>query len=129
MIVSAKALADREKKRLDVKKSTYRAILEQFSRKISNAATLGMHEVFLTTPRFVIGFPAYDVELASAYLGRQLVRLGYKVEQAAPLTVRITWDKPTPSTRAVVIDHSNDQELPTLANLRKTAQSIRSKKR
>jgi hypothetical protein len=128
-VVTAKELAERERKRLDVKKSTYRAILEQFSRKISNAATLGMHEVFLTTPRFVIGFPAYDVETATVYLSRQLVRLGYRVRKTAPLTVHVTWEKPTPSNHVVVIDHSNEEQLPTLANLHKTAQSIRSKKR
>jgi len=129
MIVSAKTLAERERKRLDIKKSIYRAILQQFSRKISNAATLGVHEVFLTTPRFVIGFPAYDVEVATKYLARQLTRLGYTVRPTAPLTMHVTWDKPMPSTHAVVIDHSNDEQLPTLANLHKTAQSIRSKKR
>ena len=129
MIVSAKTLAEREKKRLDVKKATYRAILEQFSRKMSNAATLGLHEVFLTTPRFIIGFPAYDVEVATVYLARQLTRLGYAVRPTAPLTMHVTWVKPVSSTHAVVIDHSNDEQLPTLANLHKTAQSIRSKKR
>jgi hypothetical protein len=129
VVVTAKELAERERKRLDVKKSTYRAILEQFSRKISNAATLGMHEVFLTTPRFVIGFPAYDVETATVYLSRQLVRLGYRVRKTAPLSVHVTWEKPTPSNHVVVIDHSNEEQLPTLANLHKTAQSIRSKKR
>lgn len=103
--------------------------MEQFSRKISNAATLGMHEVFLTTPRFVIGFPAYDVETATVYLSRQLVRLGYRVRKTAPLSVHVTWEKPTPTNHVVVIDHSTEQQLPTLANLHKTAQSIRSKKR
>lgn len=128
-IVSAKALAERERKRLDVKKATYRAILEQFSRKISNAATLGLHEVILTTPRFVIGFPAYEVEIATAYLARQLTRLGYTVRPTTPMSLHVTWEKPTPSTHTVVIDHSNDEQLPTLANLHKTAQSLRAKKR
>jgi hypothetical protein len=127
-IVSAKALAERERKRLDVKKATYRAILEQFSRKISNAATLGLHEVFLTTPRFVIGFPAYDVDTATSYLARQLTRLGYTVRLTAHTTVHVSWEKPVPSNHVVVIDHSNDEQLPTLANLHKTAQTIRSKK-
>ena len=128
-IVTAKALAERERKRLDVKKATYRAILEQFSRKISNAATLGLHEVILTTPRFVIGFPAYSIETATAYLARQLNRLGYTVRPTTPTSLHVTWEKPMPSTHAVVIDHSNDEQLPTLANLHKTAQSLRAKKR
>jgi hypothetical protein len=129
MVVSAKALAERERKRLDVKKATYRAILEQFSRKISNVATLGHHEVILTTPRFIIGFPAYNVETATTYLARQLSRLGYTVRPATPMSLHVTWEKPTPSTHVVVIDHSNDEQLPTLANLHKTAQTIRAKKR
>lgn len=129
MVVSAKALAERERKRLDVKKATYRAILEQFSRKISNAATLGHHEVILTTPRFVIGFPAYEVETATTYLARQLNRLGYTVRMTTPMSLHVTWEKPTPSTHVVVIDHSNDEQLPTLANLHKTAQTLRAKKR
>lgn len=128
-IVSAKALAERERKRLDVKKATYRAILEQFSRKISNAATLGLHEVILTTPRFVIGFPAYEVVTATAYLARQLTRLGYTVRATTPTSLHVTWEKPTPSNHVVVIDHSNDEQLPTLANLHKTAQTLRAKKR
>lgn len=128
MVVSAKELAERERKRLDVKKATYRAILEQFSRKISNASTLGHHEVLLTTPRFVIGFPAYDHEVATAYLGRQLTRLGYKARLTTPMSIHVSWEKPVPSNHVVVIDHSHEEQLPTLANLHKTAQSIRSKK-
>lgn len=128
MVVTARELAERERKRLEVKKSTYRAILEQFSRTISNAASLGSHKVILTTPRFVIGFPSYHHDTASNYLERQLRRLGYTVERMMPHVFHVTWNKPTPGsgtyTPPVVIDHSND--LPNLANLAKTAQHIRS---
>jgi hypothetical protein len=127
MVVSARQLADRERKRLDCRKATYKAILEQFSRKISNAATLGAHELVLTTPTFVIGYPVYDVTAATTYLERQLSRLGYTVRRAMPNAVHVSWARPVPSTHTVVIDHSND--LPTLANLAKTAQKIRSSAR
>jgi Family of unknown function (DUF5759) len=127
MVVSAKMLADRERKRLDIKKTIYRAILEQFSRKISNVAGLGGHECFVTTPNFLVGFPAYDVGIATLYLERQLVRLGYTVRRTLPTTLQVTWPKPVPSNHVTVIDHQHD-ELPTLANLHKTAQTIRAKK-
>jgi hypothetical protein len=127
MVVSARQLADRERKRLDGRKATYKAILEQFSRKISNAATLGAHDIVLTTPTFVIGYPAYDVTTATTYLERQLGRLGYRVRRALPNAIHVTWERPKASNHTVVIDHSADEEhqLPTLANLAKTAQKIR----
>jgi hypothetical protein len=129
MAVSARQLADRERKRLDGRKATYKAILDQFSRKISTAATLGAHDVMLTTPTFVIGFPAYDVDTATTYLERQLVRLGYKTRRAMPNTIHVSWERPRASNHVTVIDHSADEQyLPTLANLAKTAQKIRNKK-
>ena len=124
-MISARTLADRDRKRIDIKKSTYRAILEQFCRKINNASTLGNHDVFLTTPRFVVGFPAYDVFVATSYLERQLKRLGYKVERAMPHVLHVSWEKPK-TTQTVVIDHAQE-ELPTLVNLHKTAQQLRKK--
>lgn len=128
MVVSARQLADRERKRLDIRKATYKAILEQFSRKISNVASLGGHDVMLTTPTFLIGFPAYDVNTATSYLERQLSRLGYSTRRAMPTVIHVTWEKPVPSNKPVVIDHSHDEELPSLMNLAKTAQKIRRSK-
>jgi hypothetical protein len=129
MVVSARELAEREKKRLDVRKATYKAILEQFSRKIANVASLGGHDLMLTTPQFLIGFPAYDIHTATSYLERQLSRLGYTARRAMPTVIHVSWNKPVPSSRPVVIDHSHDDEqLPSLVNLAKTAQKIRGKK-
>jgi hypothetical protein len=129
MVVSARQLADRERKRLDGRKATYKAILEQFSRKISNAATLGAHDIMLTTPTFVIGFPAYDVTAATSYLERQLGRLGYTTRRTMHTVIHVSWDRPKASNHVTVIDHSNDEhQLPSLANLAKAAQKIRSRK-
>lgn len=83
----------------------------------------------LTTPTFVIGFPAYDVTAATSYLERQLGRLGYSTRRTMHTVIHVSWDRPKASNHAVVIDHSNDdQQLPSLANLAKTAQKIRSRK-
>jgi hypothetical protein len=128
MIVSARELAERERKRLEIKKSTYKAILEQFSRKISSAAALGSHNLILTTPNFQIGFPMYDVSVATAYLQRQLNRLGYITRIVTPTSIHVSWSKPEPTVHTVIIDHSTDEDMSGLANLARTANKIRSKR-
>jgi hypothetical protein len=128
MFVTARELAERERKRLDVKKATYKAILEQFSRKISNAASLGSHDLILTTPTFVIGYPVYDVSVATAYIQRQLTRLGYKTRLVTPTSLHVSWSKPEPSTHTVVIDHSQEEDMSGLASLARTANKIRAKR-
>jgi hypothetical protein len=76
----------------------------------------------------MIGFPAYDVIRATAYLQRQLDKLGYSTRRVMPHVIHVSWKRPQ-STGPVIIDHSHEeqQQLPTLANLAKTAQKIRSK--
>jgi len=46
-MISAQNLAEREHKRLEVRKATYKAILEQLCRKIKSASELGERSVFL----------------------------------------------------------------------------------
>jgi hypothetical protein len=82
----------------------------------------------LTTPTFLIGYPVYDVNSATSYLERQLRRLGYHARRAMPNVIHVEWERPTPSHHVTVIDHSNDESnLPSLANLAKAAQRLRSK--
>ncbi|NBX48721.1 hypothetical protein EBT25_02045 [bacterium] len=130
-MISAQEIAEREKKKLEVRKSTYKAILEQLCRKIKYASELGDQSTFLHVPPFVIGYPAYDIDVATAYIQRQLDRLGYKVIKVAKATLGVSWGGTKPKG-PVIIDHSGEEtkniELPTLANLQKTAAKIRGKK-
>ena len=132
-MISAQHLAEREHKRLEVRKATYKAILEQLCRKIKSASELGERSLFLTIPPFTIGYPAYDVDRATDYLQRQLVRLGYKVIKVAHGTLGVSWGDTKPKG-PVIIDHSAEEEstrsisLPSLANLQKTAAKLRGKK-
>lgn len=132
-MISAQTLAAREHKRLEVRKATYKAILEQICRKIKSASELGERSVFLTIPPFTIGYPAYDIETTTAYIQRQLVRLGYNVIKVAQGTLGVSWGDTKPKG-PVVIDHSTDGEetrnisLPSLANLQKTAAKLRGTK-
>jgi hypothetical protein len=129
-MISAQNLAERERKRLEVRKATYKAILEQLCRKIKSASELGERSLFLTIPPFTIGYPAYDIDAATEYLQRQLDRLGYKVIKVARGTLGVSWGDTKPKG-PVVIDHSEDDTksiaLPSLANLQKTAAKLRGK--
>ena len=124
MALTAKDVAAMEKARANVKKETYRAMLDQFSRKIRTSYELGRKEAVLTIPPFVIGYPKYDLAKAVVYMARQLIRLGYVVELAGPLDLKVKWEKP------IELDMGEqDSEpidiLPGLVNLQKTAQRLR----
>ena len=132
-MISAQNLAERDHKRLEVRKATYKAILEQLCRKIKAASELGERSLFLTIPPFTIGYPAYEIESTTAYIQRQLDRLGYKVIKVAQGTLGVSWGDTKPKG-PVIIDHSAEEEstrnisLPSLANLQKTAAKLRGKK-
>lgn len=127
--LSAKEIATMEKARADVKKETYRAILQQFSRKIRTSYELGRREAILSVPPFVVGFPRYDIAKAVVYMARQLIRLGYHVELVGPVAIRVQWER----AHVTLLEDRHDPEpvdiLPGLVNLQKTAQKLRVTKR
>lgn len=127
MVISAKEIAANEKLRRDVRKETYKALLEQFSRKIKTQSEIGNKFTDLTVPPFLIGFPRYNIPKTVEYMVRQLVRLGYTVQRTGPINLRISWGR-APSSSAPVEDVPEDI-LPGLANLQKTAQKLRITKR
>ena len=124
-IASAKDILAAEKKRGAAKKEYYKALLEQFSRKIKHSVELGKKDALLTVPTFLVGYPKYDLAATVVYMSRQLGRLGYKVEMVGPLDLKVTW-------RNTRLDQDEQAEtsdpvtfLPSLANLQKTAQKLR----
>jgi Family of unknown function (DUF5759) len=126
MAVSAKQIAASEKKRDLAKKEYYKALLEQFCRKIKCSSELGHKDAILTVPQFLVGFPIYDLPTTVSYMCRQLTRLGYIVNLVGPLDIRVQW------TRAASLDNEVDKEvlapdvyLPSLVNLKKTANKLR----
>ena len=127
MVISAKEIAANEKLRRDVRKETYKALLEQFSRKIKTQSEIGNKFTDLTVPPFLIGFPRYNIPKTVEYMSRQLERLGYTVQRTGPINLRISWGR-APSASAPVEDVPEDI-LPGLANLQKTAQKLRITKR
>ena len=93
MSLSAKQVVASEKKRADSKKEYYKALLEQFCRKIRAASELGQKDTIVTVPSFLVGFPKYDLTQTVMYMGRQLTRLGYIVTVAGPLSLKVKWYK------------------------------------
>jgi hypothetical protein len=122
-VPSAKDILAAEKKRGSAKKEYYKALLEQFCRKIKHSVELGKKDAILTVPTFLVGYPRYDLAMTVIYMSRQLGRLGYNVVLIGPLDLKVTWRRER---------SEEDQEeaeptvfLPSLVNLQKTAQKLR----
>ena len=114
-----------EKKRGSAKKEYYKALLEQFSRKIKHSVELGRKEAILTIPSFLVGYPKYDLAVTVVYMSRQLGRLGYKVELVGPLDLKVTWRKTSERSEEEQEEADPGVFLPSLVNLQKTAQKLR----
>lgn len=130
-MISASEIARHEQARRDLRKETYRIILEQFSRKIKAASERREPHATLVVPPLVIGFPMYPFDEALVYLRRQLVRSGYQVRQGLePGQFIVSWAaaRPTPPPRTLpTVPEGEDLLFTSLANLQKTAQVLRSK--
>ena len=129
-MISAKQLVASEHKRDDARKEYYKALLEQFCRKIKVASERGNKSTVLTVPPFLVGFPRYDLTLTVRYMCRQLQRLGYHVDLVGPLDISVHWSK------AAKLETETEKEefdpgtyLPSLVNLQKTAQKLRVSKK
>jgi hypothetical protein len=124
-IASAKDILAAEKKRASAKKEYYKALLEQFSRKIKSSVELGKRDAVLTVPTFLVGYPKYELASTVVYMSRQLNRLGYKVELIGPLDLKVTWRHTHPTEDVQVETVEPGTFLPSLVNLQKTAQKLR----
>ena len=127
-MLTAKDIVANEKKRDLAKKEYYKALLEQFCRKIRVASEKGQREVILTVPPFVVGFPRYDLTLTVQYMSRQLIRLGYTVHLAGPLDIHVRWYKASHlSSEFEKEEVDPETHLPSLVNLKKAADKLRKK--
>lgn len=107
-------------KKNQVKKDTYKAILESFMKKIRVALEANNKSVVLEVPIFLAGFPMFDRKNATDYLARQLTLLGYTVDRLSPFSVLLTWSKR--------VEETVDSNLvPSLVNVHKFAGEIRRK--
>tara|TARA_R110002073_G_scaffold297494_1_gene463752 strand:- start:121 stop:531 length:411 start_codon:yes stop_codon:yes gene_type:complete len=126
-----------EKNRRDIKKTIYKKIYEQLSKKIKNSVELGHRFVCLRIPPFLMGQPAYDARKASVYIMRQFRLGGFKVYPTSSIDMVITWDikKSTPISlpaqyhQPVELQPPVDEDgLPSLINLKKLASQYKNAK-
>ena len=122
-----------------IKKQTYKQILEQVSRKIKNASTVGKEHLVVAIPVFVMGCPSFDQKTAAIYIERQLKNGGYKTRFINEISILVDWtkDRPPPpdhppdpgrpqgvkrakKTERDVLEE--EYQLPSLINLKKYAQ-------
>lgn len=129
-MISASEIAQREQARRNLRKETYKTILEQFSKKIKAVSERGERFAHLSVPPMVIGYPLYPFQEATVYLQRQLVRSGYTVRQGLePGEYVVSWEKARPSPKASAqaapATLASEDMFASLANLQKTAQRLK----
>lgn len=126
-MLSVKDLNERNKNRRNMKKELYKRILVQLCRKIDMNHTLGNSECMLRVPEFIFGYPAFDTSHVTLYMYRQLVHLGYRTSilDSVRGLIYVAWGKQPEKKK--LQQPQEDDELPSLANLKKAADSLRKK--
>ncbi len=128
-MISAKELEERERKKKEMKKEFYTRILTQMCRKIDMMNSLGKSDCYLNVPEFIFGYPSYNVQTVTVYIQRQLTRLGYRcsvLNFAGKL--HVAWGKKKDEeVKKTSMTSYEEESLPSLANLKKAADSLRKK--
>jgi len=120
-MLRAQEIQQIETHRRNIKKETYKHILETFDKKIRSCVNLGISHVLLEVPSFVFGYPFFDHDAATVYLKRQLENLGYKVNRTGFVLV-VSWSRGLAAPKKPEVEPEDD--LPSLMNLRKIASKI-----
>ena len=114
-----------DERRKQIKKEIYTKVHEQFSRKIKQSVELGLKQVFLTVPTFVIGYPTFDRGAAAKYIARQLKLGGFDVRLISEYDMYVSWILPKKAKQKE--ERPDDMEFPDLMNLKKMANKYRRK--
>lgn len=115
-----------QKAKSDVRKETFKVILKKFSNKIKSTFYSGGSNVVLKIPPLIMGYPMYDVHVATLYLQRQLKLMGYKAVVPFDGTIYVTWiqEKEKPVKR-ITYTEPTDADFSSLTKLRETAKKIK----
>jgi hypothetical protein len=113
-----------DERRKQIRKEIYLKIYEQFSSKIKQSVELGHKQIFLTIPRFLLGYPAFDRALAARYISRQFILGGFTVQLINEFDIYVSWI--VPKKKKERRQHENDDtDFPNLMNLKKIANRYR----
>ena len=128
-LVSASDISGIHQAKKDIRKETYKKILEQFSKKIKHNAQLNQTSATLIVPVIVLGFPTFDRAIAATYLERQLRNGGYTTRRLDNVTTFVQWGTQSRGTTKKKQTEETIQsafgELDGLVNLRKVANKYR----
>lgn len=116
-----------EKKRKEIKKQIYKKIYDELCRKIRNSVSIGHKQIILNVPRYLFGYPTYDLQKATEYMKRQFEHSGFTVHIVGPGEIYVSWKKPR-SVSSSVEQHPEDEDFPTFVNLKKIANTLRKQK-
>lgn len=112
----------------EMKKKLYTELYERASTKVQEVAKLGLHETWVTVPSFLIGFPSFDLDSATSYVGRQFMNGGFYVKMYEGGQMFISWYPNFKKNKGKKKDEKKPKEPPKdpfdlsiLANLKKSA--------
>ena len=111
-----------ENARKAIRKETYTKIYAQFSKRIKYHVELGLKDVTLSVPSFVIGCPTFDRTKACDYLVRQLKNGGFNVNRVSATDIHVDWNTKHNVKKTISAPEPEEEVgLPTLMNLKKLA--------
>ena len=129
-MINVTELQKDQENRNDIKKKTYEKILVDLTRIVKNRARLGQKECFLNIPAFIIGKPLYNIRQATKYVIHKMRRNGFVVYDGGANEIYVSWRNNKPS-KPKLPDYDDDDDefmLPSFANLKKSANRVRSLK-
>lgn len=120
-LVAASELQKAETQRKQIKKETYKKILDQISKKIQTISESKGTQTIVSVPPFVVGFPIYNRASAAVYIERQLRNGGYYVRRVSEHDIYVDWKvrKKDGDTEERTVE--DDMGLPSFLNLKKYA--------
>ena len=129
---SVRDIQEMNKKKVDVKKETFKVLLTKFSHKIKSTYLSGGHDTILRIPPMVLGYPMYNVSQATWYLKRQLDLLGYRTIVPFDGAIYVSWASTAvskaPERSVRLLGPPADEDLSSLTRLRSTAKKIKTRK-
>jgi len=119
-LVTVSELQKAEIQRRNIKKETYKKILDQMSKKIKTVSDSKGTNTMVSVPPIIVGFPIYNRLMAANYIERQLKNAGYLIRRVGNHTIYVDW-----KVRKKETDdesrQSDDMGIPSFLNLKKYA--------
>lgn len=119
------AIKDHKRK---VKKETFNIILKKITNRIKEYVHKGVDSAFVDIPQLIIGYPPYDMDFATRYIARQLVKLGFVVTIPHPGKLFVSWKEVPKSLPQPKKENQYDEDdLSSLMVIKTTASKLRGK--